>query len=77
MSAIIIIGSGITGVTTAYALAVRGYSVTVFDRQRYPAMDTSFANGGQLPASNAEVWNNAATIIKGLRCCCARTRHCC
>ncbi|MCK1337846.1 D-amino acid dehydrogenase [Bradyrhizobium sp. 38] len=67
MSTIIIIGSGITGVTTAYALARRGYSVTVFDRQRYPAMDTSFANGGQLSASNAEVWNNVATIVKGLR----------
>lgn len=67
MSTIIIIGSGITGVTTAYALAARGYSVTVFDRQRYPAMDTSFANGGQLSASNAEVWNSVATIVKGLR----------
>ncbi|MGY3347080.1 MULTISPECIES: D-amino acid dehydrogenase [unclassified Bradyrhizobium] len=67
MSTVVIIGSGITGVTTAYALARRGYSVTVLDRQRYPAMDTSFANGGQLSASNAEVWNNVATIVKGLR----------
>lgn len=67
MSTITIIGSGITGVTTAYALAGRGYSVTVIDRQRYPAMETSFANGGQLSASNAEVWNNPGTIIKGLR----------
>lgn len=67
MSTISIIGSGITGVTTAYALATRGYSVTVFDRQRYPAMETSFANGGQLSASNAEVWNNPSTIIKGLK----------
>ncbi|MCK1293445.1 D-amino acid dehydrogenase [Bradyrhizobium sp. 30] len=67
MSTIAIIGAGITGVTTAYALANRGYSVTVFDRQRYAAMETSFANGGQLSASNAEVWNNPSTIIKGLR----------
>ncbi|MGY3238242.1 D-amino-acid dehydrogenase [Bradyrhizobium sp. USDA 4472] len=67
MSTVVIIGSGITGVTTAYALARRGYSVTVLDRQRYPAMDTSFANGGQLSASNAEVWNNVATIVRGLR----------
>ncbi|MCK1335161.1 D-amino acid dehydrogenase [Bradyrhizobium sp. 38] len=67
MSTIIIIGSGVTGVTTAYALACRGYSVTVFDRQRYPAMDTSFANGGQLSASNAEVWNSLATIVKGVK----------
>lgn len=48
-------------------LARRGYSITVVDRQRYPAMETSFANGGQLSASNAEVWNNVGTIIKGLR----------
>ncbi len=33
----------------------------------YPAMETSFANGGQLSASNAEVWNSEATILKGLK----------
>ena len=63
---IAVIGAGITGVTTAYELASRGYAVTVYDRNRYPAMDTSFANGGQLSASNAEVWNHPATIAKGL-----------
>lgn len=62
-----VIGAGITGVTTAYALLKRGYAVTVLDRHRYAAMETSFANGGQLSASNAEVWNNAATMLKGLR----------
>jgi D-amino-acid dehydrogenase len=67
MSHIAIIGAGITGVTTAYALLERGYKVTVLDRHRYPAMETSFANGGQLSASNAEVWNSTSTIIKGLR----------
>jgi D-amino-acid dehydrogenase len=67
MSHIAIIGAGITGVTTAYALLDRGHKVTVLDRHRYAAMETSFANGGQLSASNAEVWNNTSTIIKGLR----------
>jgi D-amino-acid dehydrogenase len=67
MSRIAIIGAGITGVTTAYALAQRGFQVTVFERHRYAAMETSFANGGQLSASNAELWNSAATVIKGLR----------
>lgn len=67
MHHIAIIGAGITGVTSAYALRKLGYEVTVIDRQRYCAMETSFANGGQLSASNAEVWNNASTLVKGLR----------
>ena len=67
MSRIAIIGAGITGVTTAYALAKRGFDVTVLERHRYAAMETSFANGGQLSASNAEVWNSRATLLKGLK----------
>lgn len=67
MPRIAVIGAGISGVTAAYSLALRGYDVTVIDRGRYPAMDTSFANGGQLSACNAEVWNSVATIFKGLK----------
>ena len=67
MPHIAIIGAGITGITTAYALLDRGFAVTVLDRQRYAAMDTSFANGGQLSASNAEVWNGWPTVLKGLK----------
>lgn len=66
MQNIAVIGAGITGVTTAYELASRGFAVTVYDRNRYAAMETSFANGGQLSASNAEVWNHPAIIAKGL-----------
>jgi D-amino-acid dehydrogenase len=66
MRHIAVIGAGITGVTTAYALISRGYKVTVIDRNRYPASETSFANGGQLSASNAEVWNSWSTIMKGI-----------
>ena len=64
---IAIIGGGITGVTSAYALAKRGFAVTLFEKHRYPAMETSFANGGQLSASNAEVWTHSSTIFKGLK----------
>ncbi|MER9368446.1 D-amino acid dehydrogenase [Mesorhizobium sp. M0518] len=67
MPRIVVIGAGITGVSTAYALLERGYEVTVLDRQRYAAMETSFANGGQLSASNAEVWNRWSTILKGIK----------
>ncbi|MGE0315398.1 MAG: D-amino acid dehydrogenase [Lautropia sp.] len=67
MQSIAVVGGGITGVTTAYALAKRGYEVTLFEQHRYVAMETSFANGGQLSASNAEVWTHGSTLLKGLK----------
>ncbi|CAM3456340.1 D-amino acid dehydrogenase 3 [Bordetella sputigena] len=67
MKSIAIIGGGITGVTTAYALAKRGFVVSLFEKHRYAAMETSFANGGQLSASNAEVWTHPSTLLKGVK----------
>ncbi len=67
MADIIVAGAGITGITTAYALLRRGHSVTIVDKHRYPAMETSYANGGQLSASNAEVWNSWSTIMKAIK----------
>ena len=67
MPHIIIIGAGITGVTSAYELSLLGYQVTVLDKHLYPAMETSFANGGQLSACNAEVWNQKSTVLKGIK----------
>jgi D-amino-acid dehydrogenase len=67
MKSLAVIGGGITGVTTAYALVKRGFDVTLFEKHRYAAMETSFANGGQLSASNAEVWTHWSTILKGLK----------
>jgi D-amino-acid dehydrogenase len=67
MTRLAVIGAGITGVCTASSLMDRGHAVTLFDRNRYAAMQTSFANGGQLSASNAETWNRWATVFKGMR----------
>ena len=53
-----IIGSGITGITTAYYLAKNNHQVTIADERRYPAMATSYANGCQISASNSETWNS-------------------
>lgn len=72
MKSIAVVGAGITGVTSAYALAKRGFSVTLYDRHRYAAMETSYANGGQLSASNAEVWNHWGTVVKGMKWMLAR-----
>ena len=44
----LVIGAGVVGVTTAYALARRGISVTIVDRAGEAGRGTSFANGAQL-----------------------------
>jgi D-amino-acid dehydrogenase len=72
MSEFIVVGAGISGITTAYVLNRAGHDVSVIDRNRYPAMETSYANGGQLSASNAEVWNSVTTVLKALRWLCRR-----
>jgi D-amino-acid dehydrogenase len=66
-SSIIVIGAGVTGVTTAYALLRRGFAVTVVDQHHHAASETSYANGGQLSACNAQVWNSWPTIWKGAK----------
>ena len=64
---IIVIGGGITGVTSAYALAREGHQVTLIEQHRYAGMETSHANGGQLSASNAETWTHPSTLVKGIK----------
>jgi D-amino-acid dehydrogenase len=62
-----VIGAGIAGLTTAYYLAKKGYIVTVYEQERYAAMRTSFANGGQISVSNSEVWTTWSNVIKGAK----------
>lgn len=62
-----VIGAGIAGISSAYALVKEGYNVTVFDSESYPAMKTSYANGGQVSVSNSEVWNSWSNVIKAFK----------
>ena len=62
-----VIGAGITGITTAYYLAKQGYQVHVYEQEPYPAMRTSFANGGQVSVSNSEVWTTWSNVKKGIK----------
>jgi D-amino-acid dehydrogenase len=55
---ILVLGGGVVGVTSAWYLARDGHDVTLADRQPGPALETSFANGGQISASHAEPWAN-------------------
>ena len=53
---ILVLGAGVVGITTAWYLRQAGHTVTVVDRQSQPAMETSFANGGQISVSHAGPW---------------------
>jgi len=64
---IVILGAGVVGATSAWYLARAGHAVTVIDRQGAAALETSFANGGQVSASHAEPWANPAAPRKILR----------
>jgi D-amino-acid dehydrogenase len=64
---IVVLGAGLTGVTSAWFLAADGHELTVIDRQPGPALETSFANGGQISTSHAEPWANPAAPLKVLK----------
>jgi D-amino-acid dehydrogenase len=52
----VVLGAGISGVTTAYYLARLGHEVTVIDRRQQPADETSFANGGVIGGTQVMPW---------------------
>ncbi len=60
---ILVLGSGVIGVTSAWYLTRAGHEVTLVDRHPQPAMETSFANGGQVSWGAANPW--AAPGITG------------
>jgi D-amino-acid dehydrogenase len=64
---IIILGAGIIGVSTAWHLLELGHEVTVVDRQADAAMETSFANAGQISVSYCEPWANRQAPLKALK----------
>ena len=61
---ILVLGSGLLGVTTAYELAKRGFEVIVLERNAESGRETSFANGGQLSYTHAEPWASPTVIPK-------------
>jgi D-amino-acid dehydrogenase len=64
---VLVLGAGVVGVTAAWYLSEAGHEVEVVDRAAGPALETSFANGGQISASYAEPWANPAAPLKILR----------
>ncbi|MCB4811314.1 D-amino acid dehydrogenase [Methylovorus menthalis] len=64
---VLVIGGGVIGVTTAYYLARAGHSVTLLEREAGPALQTSFANAGQVSPGYASPWAAPGVPLKALK----------
>lgn len=64
---IAILGSGVIGTTAAYYLAQAGHEVTVIERQSGPALETSFANAGEVSPGYSAPWAGPGVPIKAIK----------
>ena len=64
---IVVLGSGVVGVTSAWYLARAGHQVTVIDRQSDAGMETSFANAGQVSPGYSAPWAGPGIPVKALK----------
>ncbi|MBK9520845.1 MAG: D-amino acid dehydrogenase [Rhodocyclaceae bacterium] len=64
---IVILGSGVIGTTTAYYLAKAGHEVTVIDRQPGPALETSYANAGEVSPGYSAPWAGPGVPAKAIQ----------
>ena len=64
---VLVLGGGLVGVASAWYLSEDGHEVTLVDRQPGVALETSFANGGQISVSHAEPWANPGTPWRALQ----------
>ncbi len=64
---ILVLGSGVIGVSTAYYLARSGHEVTVLDRQPGPGLETSFANAGEISPGYSAPWAGPGIPQKAIK----------
>lgn len=64
---IVVLGSGVIGVTSAWYLAQAGHEVTVIDRQPAAALETSFANAGEISPGYSSPWAAPGIPLKALK----------
>ena len=64
---IVILGAGVIGTTSAYYLAQAGHQVTVLERQPGPALETSFANAGEVSPGYSAPWAGPGVPLKAIK----------
>ncbi|KER04680.1 D-amino acid dehydrogenase small subunit [Photorhabdus temperata subsp. temperata Meg1] len=67
MMKILVLGSGVIGVTSAWYLVQQGHEVTVIDRQGSAAQETSAANAGQISPGYATPWGAPGIPLKAIK----------
>lgn len=64
---VLVLGSGVIGVASAYQLALAGHEVTVVDRQPAAALETSYANAGEVSPGYSAPWAGPGVPIKAVK----------
>ena len=64
---VMVLGSGVIGVASAYQLALAGHEVTVIDRQPAPGLETSYANAGEVSPGYSAPWAGPGVPIKAIK----------
>ena len=64
---VIVLGSGVIGVSCAYQLAVAGHEVTVLDRQPAAALETSYGNAGEVSPGYSAPWAGPGVPLKAIK----------
>lgn len=64
---VVVIGSGVVGVASAWYLSLAGHDVVVVDRQPGSGMETSFANAGQVSPGYSAPWAGPGLPLKALK----------
>ena len=64
---VLVLGGGVIGCTAAYELALDGHEVTLIDRQAGPALETSYANAGEVSPGYSAPWAGPGVPLKAIK----------
>ena len=64
---VLVLGSGVIGVSAAYHLALSGHEVTVVDRQPAAALETSYGNAGEVSPGYSAPWAGPGVPVKAIK----------
>jgi D-amino-acid dehydrogenase len=64
---VLVLGGGVIGVSCAYFLAKAGHEVELVDRQSGPALETSFANAGEVSPGYSAPWAGPGVPVKAIK----------